>query len=122
MYTSEMPAPDPAKVPIPCGYHVLVAMPSVQTTTKSGLIKMTDMMRKQEESASIVARVIELGPDAYKDEKRFPGGAWCKPGDFVIVRSYSGTRFKVDGQEFRIINDDTVEAVVEDPSGYERAY
>jgi hypothetical protein len=37
------------------------------------------------------------------------------------MRNYSGTRFKVNGQEFRLINDDMVEAVVDDPRGYTRA-
>lgn len=122
MYSKDETIPDPARVPTPCGYHILIAIPSISTTTKSGLIKMTEMMKKQEESASVIGRVIEIGPDAYKDERRFPGGPWCKPGDYVIFRSYSGTRIKVDGQEFRLINDDTIEGVVEDPTGYERAF
>jgi co-chaperonin GroES (HSP10) len=62
-----------------------------------------------------------MGSDAYKDERKFPNGPWCKEGDFVMFRSYSGTRFKVRGEEFRLINDDTVEAVVDDPRGYARA-
>ena len=58
-----------------------------------------------------------MGDDCYKDEKRFPNGHYCKKGDWIIMRSYSGTRFKVHGKEFRLINDDSVEAVVEDPRG-----
>ena len=65
--------------------------------------------------------VMQLGDLAYQDEARFPTGAWCKEGDFVITRAYAGTRIKIHGKEFRIINDDTVEAVVDDPRGYERA-
>ena len=61
--------------------------------------------------------VLKLGSDAYQDDKRFPNGPYCKEGDFIIMRSYSGTRFKVHGKEFRLINDDSVEAVVEDPRG-----
>ena len=53
--------------------------------------------------------------------KRFPSGAYCKEGDWIMMRSYSGTRFKVHGQEFRLINDDSVEAVVEDPRGIVKA-
>jgi co-chaperonin GroES (HSP10) len=64
--------------------------------------------------------VLALGPDCYGDKGRFPTGPWCKAGDFVLVRSYSGTRFKVRGQELRLINDDMVEAVVEDPRGFSR--
>jgi hypothetical protein len=64
---------------------------------------------------------VKAGPDAYGDKDKFPNGPYCKEGDFVIFRSYSGTRFKIEKQEFRLINDDTVEAVVEDPRGYTRA-
>jgi co-chaperonin GroES (HSP10) len=80
-----------------------------------------DERRTGEETASIIGYVMRVGPDAYSDPARFPAGAWCKEGDFVIFRSYSGTRFKVQGREFRLINDDTVEATVEDPRGYSRA-
>jgi hypothetical protein len=52
---------------------------------------------------------------------KFPGGPWCKEGDFVLVRTYSGTRFKIYGKEFRVINDDMIEAVVQDPRGLTRA-
>ena len=58
---------------------------------------------------------MKLGDTAYKDEARFPTGPWCKEGDFVITRAYSGTRIKIFGNEFRIINDDTVEAVLAVP-------
>jgi co-chaperonin GroES (HSP10) len=65
--------------------------------------------------------VMALGPDAYKDTAKFPSGAWCKEGDFVLVRAYTGTRFKIHGREFRIIYDDQVEGTVDDPRGYARA-
>jgi co-chaperonin GroES (HSP10) len=52
---------------------------------------------------------------------KFPNGPWCKEGDFVITRAYAGTRFKIHGREFRLINDDQVEAVVQDPRGITRA-
>ena len=81
---------------------------------------MPDGLRQAEETASIIGFVIKTGPDAYSDKERFPNGAYCKEGYFVIFRSYSGTRFKIHGKEFRLVNDDTVEAVVEDPRGYTR--
>ena len=65
--------------------------------------------------------VLKLGPDAYQDKNRFPSGPWCQEGDWVVFRPYSGTRMKIYGKEFRLINDDTVEAVVEDPTGVVRA-
>jgi co-chaperonin GroES (HSP10) len=107
-------------LPKPTGYRILIAIPGVEEKTKGGVIR-PDSMKQAEETASIVGFVLALGPDAYSDERRFPNGAYCKEGDFVIFRSYSGTRFKVRGQEFRIINDDTVEGIVTDPREYQRA-
>jgi co-chaperonin GroES (HSP10) len=83
-------------------------------------VKPTDILR-QEEHATTVLFVLKVGPDAYKDTTKFPTGAWCKEGDFVLVRTYSGTRVKIFGKEFRLINDDQVDAVVQDPRGITRA-
>ena len=84
-----------------------------------GIIKAAETL-KVEEIGSICGFVLKMGADAYKDEKRFPNGAYCQEGDWVLMRSYSGTRFKVHGKEFRLINDDSVEAVVDDPRGIEK--
>ena len=86
----------------------------------SMLVKASETIRVEEQS-TIVLYVAKIGPQAYKDTTRFPDGPWCKEGDFVITRAYAGTRILIHGREFRIINDDTVEAVVEDPRGYRRA-
>lgn len=109
-----------AKLPTPVGYKVLIAIPEVSEKTEGG-VYMPDNLKTAEETASIIGFVLKLGDGAYGDKSRFPDGPWCKEGDFVIFRSYSGTRFKIKGQEFRIINDDTVEGVVDDPRGYTRA-
>lgn len=109
------------RVPAPSGYKILIALPEVKEKTKGGVF-LPDHLKDREGVASILGFVVAMGPDAYKDESKFPTGPWCKEGDFVIFRSYSGTRFRVDGKEFRLINDDTVEAVVDDPRGYERAF
>lgn len=109
------------RLPNPSGYKILIAMPQVKESTRGGVL-LPDELKDREGIASILGCVIALGPDAYKDDKKFPSGPWCKQGDWVIFRSYSGTRIKVDGVEYRLINDDTVEAVAEDPTGYERAF
>jgi co-chaperonin GroES (HSP10) len=85
-----------------------------------GLIKSSQVMH-HEEVLTPVLFVVKLGPDCYADPTRFPSGPSCKEGDFVIVRPNSGTRLKIHGREFRILNDDSVEAVVEDPRGITRA-
>ena len=110
----------PTQLPDVQGYRILCAVPEVEETYESGLIK-SDKTKNIEEHSTVVLFVLKLGDMAYKDKERFPTGPWCKEGDFVITRAYSGTRIKIHGREFRIINDDTVEAVVDDPRGYERA-
>jgi len=107
-------------LPIPQGYKILVACPEMEEKTEGGIIIAGDT-RQKESTASIFGLVIEMGEDAYCDQDKFPTGPYCKEGDWVIFRSYSGTRFKIQGKEFRLINDDTVEAIVEDPRGIERA-
>jgi len=117
---SEVDETKPTQLPDVQGYRILCAVPEVEETYESGLIK-SDKTKNIEEHSTVVLFVLKLGDMAYKDKERFPTGPWCKEGDFVITRAYSGTRIKIHGQEFRIINDDTVEAVVDDPRGYERA-
>jgi len=109
-----------AKLPQPKGYKLLIALPKVSAKTEGGVF-LPEERRDAESTASIIGFVVAMGPDAYNAETKFPTGPWCKEGDFVMFRSYSGSRFKVMGEEFRLINDDTVEAVVDDPRGYSRA-
>lgn len=109
-----------SQLPEPRGYKVLIALPDPEERTEGGIIKAQETM-DVERIGSIVGFVLKLGPDAYKDKKRFPSGAYCKEGDFIIMRSYSGTRISIHGKEFRLINDDSVEAVVDDPRGIAKA-
>ena len=108
------------QLPRPSGYRILCAIPTVEEEYESGLLK-ADSTINYEEKLATVLFVVDLGPDCYKDAERFPTGPWCKKGDFVIVRPNSGTRLLIHGKEFRMINDDSVEAVVEDPRGIKRA-
>jgi hypothetical protein len=108
------------QLPIPKGFHILCMVPQIEDAFDSGLIKASETLRV-EELTTVVLFVVKLGDMAYIDPVRFPTGPWCKEGDFVLVRSYAGTRLKIHGTEFRVINDDTVEAVVEDPRGLTRA-
>ena len=112
--------PAPKMLPEPSGYKILISIPEHEEKTDGGVF-LPDRFKTAEETASIVGFVLKLGPLAYGDEDKFPTGPYCKEGDFVVFRSYSGTRFKVKGKEFRLINDDRVEAVVDDPRGFERA-
>jgi co-chaperonin GroES (HSP10) len=108
------------QIPDPSTFHLLCVLPEIDEQYDSGLVKASQTMHF-EEVLSPVLFVVKMGPDAYKDEKRFPFGPSCKVGDFVLVRPNTGTRIKIHGKEFRIINDDSVEAVVQDPRGISRA-
>lgn len=108
------------QIPDPSTYHLLCVLPEIDEEYESGLVKAGQTIH-YEEVLSPVLFVVKVGPDAYKDEKRFPSGPSCKVGDFILVRPNTGTRIKIHGKEFRIINDDSVEAVVQDPRGISRA-
>lgn len=108
------------QLPDPSGYRILCAIPDIEEKFESGLLKSAKTI-EHEELLTTVLFVLKLGPDCYKDEKRFPSGPWCAAGDFILVRPHAGTRVKIHGREFRIINDDAVEGVVEDPRGISRA-
>jgi len=107
------------QLPEPRGYKILIAMPGSEEKTEGGIIKAT-VTRQLEEVGAMYGMVLKLGPDAYADKKRFPNGPYCKEGELILMRSYSGTRFKIHGKEFRLINDDSVEAVIDDPRGLEK--
>ena len=108
------------QLPDPSTFYLLCVLPDVEEEFESGLAKAGTTMH-YEEVLSPVLFVMKMGPDAYKDVKKFPNGPSCKVGDFVLVRPNTGTRIKIHGKEFRLIYDDCVEAVVEDPRGITRA-
>ena len=110
-----------AQLPKPVGYRVLVAMPEVDDTYgNSGIIKSSKEMHN-EHIMSIMGLVLDMGDGAYADKEGFPSGPWCKQGDYVMFRMNTGTRFKLEGVEYRLMNDDSIEAVVNDPRGITRA-
>jgi co-chaperonin GroES (HSP10) len=107
------------QIPDPATYHLLCMLPEAKEEYEGGLIKASQTMQF-EELLSPVLFVAKMGPDAFKDEKRFPSGPSCKVGDFIIVRPNTGTRMKIHGTEWRLLNDDAVEAVIQDPRGIQR--
>ena len=109
-----------AQLPKPVGYRLLVALPQVEETYEGGIIKSGKAMY-EEKILSIVGAVLDMGEQAYTDKDRFPNGPWCQVGDFVLFRANTGTRFKVAGVEYRLMNDDSIEAVVANPRGITRA-
>jgi co-chaperonin GroES (HSP10) len=110
-----------ASIPKPVGYRLLIALPSVEETFgDSGIVKATKTVR-EEYILSTIGLVLDVGEQAYSDPDRFPNGPWCKPGDYVMFRANTGTRFKIGDQEYRLMNDDSVEAVVPNPKAISRA-
>jgi co-chaperonin GroES (HSP10) len=109
------------QLPKPKGWKLLCAVPPAEDTFDDSVLVKAAVSQRIEEQTTTVLFVVAIGPDAYKDTNKFPSGPWCEEGDFVLVRTYSGTRFTIHGREFRMINDDQVEGVVEDPRGYARA-
>jgi len=115
--TSEQKA---TQLPKPCGYRILCAIPEAEETIDgSSLVKSAEMMMI-EETLTTVLFVVDMGPDCYKDTSRFPSGPYCSIGDFILVKPHSGSRLIIHGKEFRVINDDSVEGVVQDPRGIRR--
>jgi co-chaperonin GroES (HSP10) len=107
------------QLPKPSGYRILCAIPEQEKATEGGILK-ADITLHNEELLTTVLFVVDLGPDCYMDKTKFPTGPWCKKGDFVLIRPNAGSRLVIHGREFRIINDDSVEGVVDDPRGIKR--
>ena len=98
----------------------MIALPQVEETFDGTNLLKTDTQRNQEHIMSIIGLVVDMGDQAYGDAERFPTGPWCKQGDYVMFRANTGTRFSIAGKEYRLMNDDSIEAVVADPRGVSR--
>lgn len=111
----------PDNPPKPKGYHILIVMPKVDEKTKGGIL-LPGEVKSREDVASIVGKVISVGDTCYPEtDSRFASGPWCQEGDWVMVSKYAGHRFEYDGTEMRIMNDDAILAVVDDPTKVSRA-
>lgn len=104
-------------LPKPAGYRILIALPDVEDYYKGTTLLKSENEKRRDYITSIMGLVLDMGSEAYKDEERYPSGPWCKVGDYVMFRMNTGTRFTVSGKEFRLMNDDSIEAVIDDPRG-----
>jgi co-chaperonin GroES (HSP10) len=102
------------KVPNPSGYRITLFPLKLDSKTKSG-IHLTDETVQESQLTTNICKVLKVGPDAYKDKDKFPTGPWCKEDDWVLITRYAGSRIRIDGGELRIINDDEILAVIDDP-------
>ena len=103
------------RLPQPTGYRLLVIPYYPKEKTKGG-VYIPDATRDRESFATVVAYVVKMGPDAYKDADKFPTGAYCSEKEWVLMGRYAGNRFKVEGLELRLINDDNIIAKILDPT------
>lgn len=103
-----------SRIPSPTGWRLVVLPFKPPNTTKSGLILAEKAVEKQQ-VATVCGYVVEVGPLAYADTEKFPHGAWCKKGDWVVFARYAGARINIEGGEIRILNDDEVLATIKDP-------
>ena len=94
------------------GDRVLIKPKNQRERTKSGLYLPPGVQEKEKIHSGYVLKVGDL---AYKDQDKFPFGAWCKEGDWIIFGRYAGSRIQIDGGEIRILNDDEIIGVVNDP-------
>lgn len=110
-----------SQIPVPVGYQILIALPNIDTRFGGGNIVKAEETLKNEQILSMVGVVMDMGGDAYADKDRYPRGPWCNVGDYVLFRANTGTRFRVGKQEYRLMNDDSIQAVIDDPSKITRA-
>jgi len=101
-------------IPDPVGYRLLVRPWTGSSKTKGG-IYLTDQTTETQEMTTVVGLVVKMGELCYKDKDKFPGGPWCKEGEFVIYGRYSGARFKTKFGEHRILNDDEIIGRIKKP-------
>lgn len=110
-----------SQIPVPVGYQLLIALPNIDSHFGGGNIVKAEETLKNEQILSMVGVVMDMGGDAYADKDRYPRGRWCDVGDYVLFRANTGTRFRVGKQEYRLMNDDSIQAVIADPSKITRA-
>ena len=103
------------KLPTPTGWRILILPYQGQKQTTGGIM-LPDEVRAREALATVCGYVLKIGPLAFKDESKFGDtGAWCKEKDWVLFGRYAGSRFKIEGGEVRILNDDEIIARISNP-------
>ena len=102
------------KLPKPVGWRILVLPFKAKDKTKGGIL-LTDKTIEDSQMTASVALVVAVGPDAYADKEKFPNGPWCKQGDWVVFGRYAGSRLRIEGGEVRLLNDDEILGVVDNP-------
>jgi len=106
--------PQTIHLPKPTGWRILVLPFQPKRVTKGG-VHIADTAAERQHVATVCGLVLEVGPDCYRDKERYPRGPWCKKGEWVMFARYAGSRFKIEGGEIRILNEDEILATIQDP-------
>jgi len=112
---SKLPESSLDRLPNPTGWRMLI-LPFQGKKRSDGGVYIPDQVREREQVATVCGYVLKMGPDCYKDTAKFPNGPWCKTGEWVIFGRYAGSRFKIEGGEVRLLNDDEILARISDPN------
>ena len=102
------------RMPQPTGWRMLI-LPYRGKGVTSGGIAITKSILDEDQIQTVVGYVLKQGPLAYKEKEKFPDGPWCKEKEWVVFPRYGGSRFRIEGGEVRILNDDEVIATISDP-------
>lgn len=102
------------RIPSPTGWRIVV-LPYKGKAKTSGGVYLPDQVIDSNEVSTTVGYVLKVGDLAYEDKQKFPTGPWCKEGDWIMFARYAGSRFKIEGGEVRILNDDEILATILDP-------
>ena len=102
------------RMPSPTGWRLLILPYRGKGKTEGGLY-LPDKVVEDNQISTQVGFVLKMGPMAYKDPEQFPSGPWCAEKAWVMFARYAGSRFKIDGGEVRILNDDEILAKIQEP-------
>jgi chaperonin GroES len=103
------------RIPNPTGWRIAI-LPYRGTEKSKGGIVLAEETQKRTQLATTCGYVLKMGDLAFSDESKFPHGPWCKEGDWIIFGRYAGSRISIDGGEIRILNDDEIIGILNDPS------
>lgn len=103
------------RIPNPTGWRIAILPYRGAEKSKGGIV-LAEETQKRTQLATTCGYVLKMGDLAFSDESKFPNGPWCKEGDWIIFGRYAGSRISIDGGEIRILNDDEIIGVLNDPS------
>ena len=102
-------------LPKPTGYRILVLPFAGPKKTKGGLF-LSDTTQETIQMTTVCGLVLKMGDLCYHDKDKFSKGPWCELNQWVIFSRYAGSRFKIDGGEVRVLNDDEIISTINDPN------